>query len=433
MITGSPAYCVSHPTRPTFCYSLAMLAASLTLLADTSRADDVLDLVNPFDPTYQDAVIDADDSVVRLAQASQPSTPAPASRGRSRSSFRSASLSNRRSRRLVRAPHMFGDTGGGSSIFVSGDGGVDFYQSDVPLAGSNRIMKASENNRAVADDRVYFLYNHFHSALNLSTSGSTLGPVSSPVDRYVMGIEKTIGPCWSVELRMPFTSDYGHSSDGFLIEGGQVGDLSIFIKRMIYESRTGAAVLGMGINTPTGSDVEGVFPLTNTRFRVDNDAVHLTPFLGLLSAPNDRLFVHGWMQVDVPLNGHDIFAQDILTPTIVESGRLTEQVQMHFDLAGGFWLCRTPSRGRYTGIAAVVEFHYTTTLEDADVVNLTTVSADPVFTRGGNRVDIPNMMLGLHAAVNQNLAIRVGGGFPLRDAPNRLFASEFHLSVIRGF
>ena len=419
--------------RAFFSASAIVVASSLAFQAGISRGEDVLDLVNPFEASFDDAPTDSTVGEVELVQATQPASPSTAPPATPRSNVRSAAFSSRRSRRLVRAPHMIGDSGGRSAIAISGDGGIDTFTSDVPLAGTNRVMKASENNRALTDNRIYFMYNHFHSAINIESSGGTIRPQRPAVDRYTFGFEKTIGPCWSVELRMPFTNDYNHSSNAFAIEGGQVGDLSIFVKRMIHESDTCAAVLGLGINTPTGSDVTGIFPLTTTRFEVRNEAVHLSPVLGLLATPNNRLFFHSWFQVDVPTNGHEVFAQDILIPTDVGRARFREQVLMHFDLAGGFWLCKTPSRRRPTGVAALVEFHYTTALEDTEVVNLSAVPADPLFFRDGNRVDIPNLTLGLHAALNQDLAVRFGGAFPLERAPDRLFAAEFMLSVIRVF
>ena len=80
-----------------------------------------------------------------------------------------------------------------------------------------------------------------------------------------------------------------------------------------------------------------------------------------------------------------------------------------------------------------MEFHHTTTLEDTDMVRLSSVPADPLFIRVDDRVDISNMTVGLHAALNQDLAVRFGGAFPLRRAPDRLFAAEFMLSVMRIF
>ena len=47
-------------------------------------------------------------------------------------------------------------------------------------------------------------------------------------------------------------------------------------------------------------------------------------------------------------------------------GKLTDQNLGFFDLGAGYWLYRDPDAPRLTGIAAITELHYTTSLQDAD-------------------------------------------------------------------
>ena len=79
---------------------------------------------------------------------------------------------------------------------------------DLPLAGGCGRLNIADNNMALTDDRVYFLYNHFHNALVADANllgGGDFRRIS--VDRYTVGGEKTfVNGDWSVELPCHFAA-----------------------------------------------------------------------------------------------------------------------------------------------------------------------------------------------------------------------------------
>ncbi len=323
--------------------------------------------------------------------------------------------------RLASVPNMLGDFG----MFFQ-KAGLDTVDSmiDLPLAGGALRSKISENNKALPMDRVYFQYNHFHNASNTDFDTTTLGDeFSGHLDRYTIGLEKTFrDELWSVDVRMPFATMDDFSSPDVSVASGAVGNLDVIFKRLLAVNDEAALAAGIGINAPTGSDVQ-ISAFRN--YSLENEAVHLSPFLGALYHPSNQLFFQGFVEVDVPLNGNTLLYEPGTTP--VEWGVLTEQTLLKVDLSTGYWLYRNP-RAYVTGLASIAEFHYTGTLNDGDVV---AVGGDR-FGSLLNRFDLTNLTVGLHAELNRHTTFRVGGVFPLNDL-DRAFDAEVQVSLNRYF
>jgi hypothetical protein len=152
-----------------------------------------------------------------------------------------------------------------------------------------------------------------------------------------------------------------------------------------------------------------------------------------MAVPADSVFLHGFLQVDVPMNGNaiDYADSDVGTGTL---GKLTEQPLLHLDYAAGCWLYRNPDACALAGLAALAEFHYTTTLADADVITSTfPTGRDVQFGNPLNRVDVTNVTVGLHGEVYGRTNLRIAAVFPLQAAPERPFDAEFQVSLNRGF
>ena len=338
--------------------------------------------------------------------------------------------------RLAGTPNMFGDLssldGRGLSVMV--EGSYESAFASLPLAGGSRRVKIGENNKPLTDDRVYLTYNHFHNAMIAGASSPAPGPFreSLALDRYSFGVEKSFRDgLWSVEVRMPFANQMGFAATDFSVIGGSVGNLAVVLKRMVFETDRTAAAIGVGIDTPTGSEVRGyAYP---TAFVMHNEAVHIMPYFGVMTVPGEKLFFEGFVQVDVPTNGNRIDYQDDIAGSGT-FGTLNDQTLLYVDLAAGYWLFRNYSARAVKGLAALVELHYASTLQDAD-----TISGSPsgmtalTFGNAANRVDILDLTVGVHAELDRDTLLRVGGVFPLTSEVNRAFDSEVQVQLERRF
>jgi len=329
------------------------------------------------------------------------------------------------SQRLASVPNMLGDLNQCGQIMAIGNNTV---AADLPIAGGGYRLKVAENNKALPMNRSYFMYNHFHNALdvNVLTTGAAR---SLSVDRFTMGIERTfLNDLWSVDVRMPLVGSHQFSSGGLTMANSSAGNLQVTLKRLLAQGEYGAVAAGLAIDTPTGSDVAGQFD--STSFTMHNQAVHLAPYIGFLHVPDDRFFWQGFLQLDIPTNGNRIdFADTTFPPSSGSFGTFTEQTLLYADVSAGYWLYRNHHAHVLTGFASVVEFHYTTTLSDADVIPAAT--AGPTFQFGSllGNVDVTNVTVGLHTELFGETTLRVAGVFPLQDGAERPFDSEVVVSL----
>jgi len=390
-------------------------------IADTQPAEAApADTLAPTDPTVQPA--DPATSVPRRPRSSMP---------RMGRYGRPASSSSRGSVfRLASVPNMFGDflNQGGQ---VSMTGAVDAL-ADMPLAGGGHRAKIAENNKAVPVDRFFFTYHHFHNALSANPNTRLSGLTRDfSVERYTVGLEKTFfDGRWSVDVRMPFANEYGYAPGKFAVGGGDIGNLSIALKRLLVAGEQGALSAGLLIDTPTGSDA--TCRAVTTKVTMHNDAVHLSPFVAAMGTPNACFFYHGFLQVDVAANGNRVNYDDTYLVDAGSFGKLSEQTLMHLDFSVGRWLYRNSCRRGVTGLASIVELHYTTALQDADLVTGTVDTTNFTFGNLRNRFDIVNLTVGLHAELARRTTVRVAGVFPLNTV-DRPFDSEVQVSVNRRF
>jgi hypothetical protein len=343
--------------------------------------------------------------------------------------------------RLASLPDMFGDSfARGGTLTATNTLPLVTTSTDVLLAGGSRGLKVAEHNKAIPMNRVYLAYNHFHNAAESRIEAPPLAPVTTPLslDRYTLGVESRFAEgLWSLEIQMPFTNALTVSDPGGLaeIQSGDIGNLSAIIKRIVYYDACTSVVVGLGVETPTGSDFTSRTAVV--RYRVSNDAVHLHPYLGVLRSPDDKLFFHGFLQLDVATHGNLVTFDDTLASGNV-AGRFNDQTLLYADLGAGYWLWRNPCACHVTGLAALAEVHYSTTLNDTDLL-----MATPVGIGGGghvmnltspaNRVDVVNLTAAVHAELGPCTSLRVGGVFPLRGGDNRFFDAEIAAQLIRRF
>ncbi|MFN7733227.1 MAG: hypothetical protein ACK5OB_15130 [Pirellula sp.] len=338
--------------------------------------------------------------------------------------------------RVSRAPNMFGDTLPPQVSYVpfkegsqTGDGISAFT---APLGGGGSF-NVSENNTALPTDRAYFVYNGFFSAASNTTGFGPTGPIQQSVDlhRYLIGLEKTfLDGNVSLDVRMPFFNGIDFQGFGLASENGNIGNLTMYMKGLLYSDDASAWATGLGIGLPTGSDVSTstTFLSNNETMTVRNESVTLMPFVASTITPNDRWFIQSFGQILFAASGD----------TVINAGQFAgvynQQNLLQADMGVGRWLWKDATRPYFSGLAGVMELHYTSTIQNTDVVEMPPGSIlGGEVSNSANRVDILNLTSGIHTQLGPMSALRVGAVVPLKQAPDRVFDSEIQVSFNRKF
>jgi hypothetical protein len=328
------------------------------------------------------------------------------------------------------APNMIGDllSSGGYLAVSSTDG----YAS-IPIAGGDRRFKISENMSPLPRDRVFYAFNGFQQAAR------TVENREIDVYRHTLGAEKTFRDgTASVEVRMPILQGLSaaQSLDGDLYNDDRIefGNMTIIPKFILSEGTSYVFSAGLGINLPTAPHaiITETGNSISSSLEIRNQAVHLSPFLGLLLLPSDRTYVIGYVQADF-----DTYGSTILNGNGAILGSYQDQNLLHFDVAVGRHLYRNDN-ARLTGIAAQLELHYTTTIQDADPF--------PAFgtiniTNPFNRLDLLFLTAGVNFQFWDSSWLTVGCAVPLRGTrdtvfvpnPERPFDAELQVIFNRYF
>ena len=302
------------------------------------------------------------------------------------------------------APNMIGDAFGPGFLVNNND----LFASPGGSVGSSKI---AENASPLPRDRVYLNYSYF--------DGVPLLPNGVNVNRFTPGVEKTFfNGMSSIEVRAPFASTLSNTlfvNDHNDISSAEFGNLTIFLKQLLYRSDTLAVSGGLGMALPTASDIavfdmQGLPPLT----RIQNQSVHLLPFLGSLYTPTDQLFVQQFLQFDFDANGNAVSLD--VGNGLQPFGRLNEMSFLYYSIGGGYWLYNNPNSDRlFTRIAPIVELHYNKSLTRADAL------LPP------SSLDLLNGVVGLTAMMGENKALTVAYTTPLSAGDNRQFNGELRL------
>ncbi len=341
--------------------------------------------------------------------------------------------SRRTQTRLARLPYMFGD----NSLAVFAFTGADDVSLRLPFYGMSEHMKMAENGAVVPGERTYFNYNHFHNALTTERGPPGAAPLfrsDIDINRYVIGWERLTGDgdaSW--EVRLPFTGNRnlaltppGPGAPDLIVDAVSVGNLGLVRKRALVQTPNFGASAGVGVSVPTGEDLRVLLPGAARSVVIQNSAVHLLPFVGFAST-DGTLFYQAFLQLDIDLNGNRV---DTLNPVTgaTSSGVLQNQAMLLADVSIGQWHLRDSAAPILTGIASVAELHYTTALENSDVVR--SFGGAPTFQNTANRIDVLNVTVGTHLEVAGRNVVRIGAAFPLMDGNDRFFDAELLVQLV---
>ena len=326
--------------------------------------------------------------------------------------------------RLSRSPDVFGD----SLIVINtqfstfnNDPSID---ADIVLGGGARRFK-NEQAKAFPTDRAFIYYQHFHNALEFRVD--TGASADRSVDRLTLGFEKTFNEGRSSwEVRMPFSGNQGVALQGFNYSSGGVGNLIVSLKHLLYAEENIAIALGLATSTPTGSNLSGA--VGTTTFQIKNRAVHLLPYLGLQLTPDERWFFHAYVQVDTPV-GSNTITQQAFQGQLSESVGYKDEPLLYLDAAAGYWWFKDDSADAFlTGVASMIELHYTSSLQEADTLEPLNSLA---VSRRGNRINHLNLTAGLHSEFSRSWAFRSAIVVPLRSGEDRVFDTEIQIALVK--
>lgn len=320
------------------------------------------------------------------------------------------------------APTMIGDFMGGGITYtgpLAADAATALGGASVDLA--SRRFKIVDSNSPIPQDRFFFNYNHYENPL------VDLGGEIRNVDRYTFGLEKTFRDgLWSAEFRVPFAA--GLDSTQSIQANGEYGDLTatefgdigVAMKRYLLRRERFEVAAGLGVIFPTADD----FVITSADSAnpgtvvFENEAVHLQPFVGALWRPNDRLFVIGFSQLDFDAGGSNVLSG---IGDLVDAGDFHEQSLLFMDISLGYWIYQNPCARCLTGVAPMLELHYSTTMDDPDLVVLTD-GLGTIQSYAGRR-DILDLTAGFRFQMGPLSTLTVAGVAPLRTGRDRNFGA----------
>ncbi|MFN4260438.1 MAG: hypothetical protein ACK4RK_14180 [Gemmataceae bacterium] len=376
------------------------------------------------------------------------------------------------------APFMIGDSTGGGCGAAAFNGIVGAVIEHPTFACSR--LNIAENNSPMPRDRIYFTYQHFH---NISPTDVLGFRKNHSINRYTFGVEKTALDGWmSAEVRIPINEALSSNLLITQVQGvnnlpidqraTEIGNVSAIGKLLLYRSPTFNVSTGVGVNLPTARDVDirvriedDQFPLNPNQtipldldFRgvIRNSTVNVSPFLGALWTPNPCFFSQGFLQIDCPVNRSKAFLDRTLDDTFITplgqfrrdlgrlEGQVTQQTLLRLSAGAGYWVCRNPCAKCLTGLAPILEVHYTTTLDNAaileapvlgsrDILDSQLPSGIPETTlRIGNlanHVDVVNLTMGATIELFNRMTLTPAFVVPLSGGDNKPFDYEAHLQL----
>lgn len=314
---------------------------------------------------------------------------------------------------------------------------IDVYQTFNPAPGTGILIdvpspsagggvvgriKMAENTSPMPRDRVFFNYSYFNNV--------PLFPGGVDVNRFTPGFEKTFfDGMASFELAAPFATTL--DSDIFTdaatdTSNMEFGNLTMALKALLYRSEYWATSVGLAVAVPTASDIRVQTAAGTPLVRIDNQAVHLMPFIGSLYTPNDRFFAQGFLQFDVDANGNPVYV-NTTGAGLERAGRQNGAAFMYSSIGAGYWLYRSPNPyvTGLTGMAGMAELHYNRSLESTDVVTAGNF-------RIGNRassIDMLNIVVGSSFWFGHNKSITAAYATPIGNSTDRAFDGEFRLML----
>ena len=339
------------------------------------------------------------------------------------------------------APAMIGDFFGAAYTMTFPSLGPQATDVNVPVGGGDRRFKLADGYNPVPVDRYFVNYNRFQNAL-LTVDGQ-----SANLNRVVFGLEKTFhdGRC-SFEVRVPFANGLNAVQQATLPVTGnnpnnvatEFGNIAFALKALLYEGPSVTWSAGLGMVIPSAEDSTVFDGFGSVVATVENNAFYVQPFCGMLWTPNERTFAQFMTQLDFDTTGNRVRILDLAPgpspPASATEGVIQDQTLLFLDASFGYWLYRDLWSGRHiTGIAPIIELHYSGTLGGTDVVSTNTMSPTTLgdrFVNSAGGFDVLNITGGLRLEIHGDSYFTCAAVAPLRDGRDKLFDVEVALQYV---
>jgi hypothetical protein len=216
----------------------------------------------------------------------------------------------------------------------------------------------------------------------------------------------------------------------------EFGNISLTTKFLLSQSDQWSTSAGLGVIVPTADEAVAIVPQV-LQVEIDNEAYYLQPFFAVQRRPSRCTWISFFTQADFAANGNTVTVTDSSGSLLSPPEIYNDQHLLFLDLSFGRWLYRSNSDcDGLSGVATIAELHYTTTLNDTDVVTAGFQDSfgEPLDTLSdpANRRDVLNATLGLRFLFNQRSMLTISGVAPLRDDFDHLFDSEFSVQFSRA-
>ncbi|MCC6509200.1 MAG: hypothetical protein IT423_08840 [Pirellulaceae bacterium] len=294
---------------------------------------------------------------------------------------------------------------------------------DASSGGVGRT-KIADGGSVLPQNRLFFRYNHVQNAA-FTNSGQ-------PLNRFTPGFERSwFAGLASIELRAPFATDATttYALDNGTFSNGndtRFGNLTLYAKALMLQTEQFAISGGLGLMLPTASDIRVNYANGTSLLEVQNQSVHLQPFLGGLYTPNSRFFAQGFVQYDAAASGNSV-AINSTGAGLVRAGTLTDPNHLFFDAGIGYWLHRSHADRGLTGFAPMLEAHQTSSVQGGDLV-----AAGPFQVGNFNgSTSITSLVAGATLEFGSRSQLTAGYATPIGGGVDRQYDGAFQFNFNR--
>jgi hypothetical protein len=191
----------------------------------------------------------------------------------------------------------------------------------------------------------------------------------------------------------------------------------------LFESSRGALSGGLALTAPVADDVHVRTTAGKQLVSIQNEAVHVMPYIGWLRTSSHGFFAQGFAQLDLDVSGNPVEA-NLTGRGLQPIGRVQDMTYLQSDWGVGY--LHDVSTGRWGPLVRVVptlELHYTRSLQDADFAE----TADFRIGQAKSDFQVLNLVVGATFDLRNSSSVTAGYVTPLGNGTDQLFDGEMRV------